>query len=400
MAGPQINVMIVSEEEELVRYLLQLLRIEEMSGEGAAGAKQALLSLKNGCPDVILLDADIKSPSISGLVTEFRRHCNASRIVCMIGSGDGVLRRSLKLLGVSDYVMKPPDDIEVVQTIRRVMAEKKQTFFMTEVASAPADNQGKVIAFFSTISGAGKTVLSLNLSAALARLGAGRVCIVDADLQFGDIARYLDHKATTTVVEYAAAFAEGASIRDYVSSWNQMIDFLAAPTTVREAGLVTPLLLCAAIKELSRHYQYVVIDTTAGFNEWTLSMIDLASQVFFVSTVEHVPAVRKVRIGLDVLHNLGYGKERVRLLLNRDQAKKGLDLRQVEEALGTKFQMKIANDYEAVVRSVQTGIPFVTAQPERVVSRQINELAAYVLGNAEAVSTPGNWFVRKLADWF
>ncbi|HEY3426771.1 MAG TPA: AAA family ATPase [Negativicutes bacterium] len=401
MTSPKIKVMVISKDEELRLYLAQLFLEEQMFSEDMADVEQALTQMQTSCPDVILLDAALEIRSIAEVVTQCQRRCADSRLVGIISAGNGELGRTLQLQGIADYVVKPLDDIEIVQTIHRVLAKKTEPFLTkASVAAVPADKQTKIITFFSPISGAGKTVLALNLATALARQGAGKVCIIDADLQFGDVARYLCYSAKYTVADYAAAFSQGASIWKYVSCWNQGVDLLVAPVTIKQAELVTPLILSAAVKELSRYYQYIVVDTTAGFNEWTLSMLDLSSTVFFVSTVEHVPSVRKVRIGLDILHSLGYGKERIKLLLNRDNAKKGLDLRQVEEALETKFQMKIANDYEAVVRSLLDGVPFVETQPERVVSRQLNELAAHVTGNTLDILAPKNWLVRKLANWF
>ena len=49
---------------------------------------------------------------------------------------------------------------------------------------------GVVITFFSTASSVGKTLISVNMASELARQGY-RVCLVDYDLQFGDVANYL-----------------------------------------------------------------------------------------------------------------------------------------------------------------------------------------------------------------
>lgn len=400
MTIPQIKVMVISKDKELMQYLSHLFLEEQMLSEGIANVDQAFIHMQASCPDVIFFDDALEFRSVPELVIECKQCSVGSRFICMISGGNSELGRTLQLQGISDYVMKPLDDIEIIQTVHRVLDKKADPLLPSANVTLSVNKQTTVITFFSTVSGAGKTVLSLNLAMALTQQGAGKICIIDGDLQFGDVARYLCHRAEHTIADYAVAFSEGRSVQEYVSSWNQDVDLLVAPVTIKQAELVTPLILSAAVRELSRYYQYIIVDTTAGFNEWTLSMLDLASTVFFVNTVEHIPSVRKVRLGLNLLHTLGYGTERINLLLNRDNAKRGLDLRQVEEALETKFQMKIANDYEAVVRSIHEGIPFVKSQPERVISRQLNELATHLIGKNLAGFTPKNWMVRKFATWF
>ena len=49
---------------------------------------------------------------------------------------------------------------------------------------------GAVFTFFSTASAVGKTLLSCNMASELARQRK-RVCLVDFDLQFGDVCNYL-----------------------------------------------------------------------------------------------------------------------------------------------------------------------------------------------------------------
>ncbi len=59
---------------------------------------------------------------------------------------------------------------------------------------------GAVLTFFSTASSVGKTLISCNMASELARQGR-RVCLVDLDLQFGDICNYLNLKAENTIAD-------------------------------------------------------------------------------------------------------------------------------------------------------------------------------------------------------
>jgi len=58
-----------------------------------------------------------------------------------------------------------------------------------EVAPGTSSSRrGRVITVFSTKGGAGKSFVATNLAVALAKRSDGAVCLIDADLQFGDVA--------------------------------------------------------------------------------------------------------------------------------------------------------------------------------------------------------------------
>ena len=63
---------------------------------------------------------------------------------------------------------------------------------------------GVVITFFSTASAVGKTLISTNMASELARQGK-KVCLVDFDLQFGDVSNYLQLMPQRTVYDLQQA---------------------------------------------------------------------------------------------------------------------------------------------------------------------------------------------------
>lgn len=80
---------------------------------------------------------------------------------------------------------------------------------------------GVVITFFSTASAVGKTLISINMASELARQGY-HVCLVDYDLQFGDVANYLKLPVEHSVYD---ALAEMKKIqkRIFASRWSNIV---------------------------------------------------------------------------------------------------------------------------------------------------------------------------------
>ena len=74
---------------------------------------------------------------------------------------------------------------------------------LSSVAPVTAEltQPGQTITVFSPKGGAGKTTLSTNLSVALNDRGRNRVCLVDLDLAFGDVAISLQLEPRLTIVD-------------------------------------------------------------------------------------------------------------------------------------------------------------------------------------------------------
>ena len=78
-----------------------------------------------------------------------------------------------------------------------------------------------IIAVFSTSSGCGKTVTAINLAAGLADEGY-RTCLVDLDLQFGDVMGYLDMVSDITLADAQRAIMadeENFNINDFLTEY-------------------------------------------------------------------------------------------------------------------------------------------------------------------------------------
>ncbi len=74
--------------------------------------------------------------------------------------------------------------------------------------------QGQVVCMFACRGGAGATTLTVNMAATLARAGK-KVCVVDLDLQLGDVFVALDLQPETSIAALAreASTIDGAALR-------------------------------------------------------------------------------------------------------------------------------------------------------------------------------------------
>jgi len=152
-------------------------------------------------------------------------------------------------------------------------------------ATVPLKPIGKVLAVTSGKGGVGKTFVSANLAAALAKLGL-RVLVLDADLGLAnlDVVLNLYPKITLHDVFTGKAKLEEAIIRapggfSVLLAGSGMVEYSRLTPEVRDDFL-------RIMGGLVPHYDVVLLDTGAGISDVVLFAVSLASEVIVVATPE------------------------------------------------------------------------------------------------------------------
>ena len=113
-------------------------------------------------------------------------------------------------LGTSSIQPAPPprrgaEPGEPAQTVSRQPRFDAGHLIAGLEGGRPGDGLGKVITVFSTKGGAGTSMLATSLAVSLTQRSSGPVCLIDADLQFGDAAVMLKLTPRHTIVDAVAA---------------------------------------------------------------------------------------------------------------------------------------------------------------------------------------------------
>ncbi len=270
---------------------------------------------------------------------------------------------------------------------------------------------GVVITFFSTASSVGKTLISVNMASELARQGY-RVCLVDYDLQFGDVANYLHLQMEHSIKDVLEAMNNKPDmpLQDCLTQYRYgMISFdvVPAPEFLDEAYNISADDCRKLIEKLRLLYDYVIIDTTSMFSVLNLAMLDLSTIVTFLGVVDFIPTIKNMKIGNDTLRTLNYDTNKIRLVLNRSDAKTRISMEDVERLLGEGFYHILPNDFKAASESIVTGVPLVLGGSESVLAKEIRKLISRYTNRAydeegslpvfENREEPGK---RKSKGWF
>ena len=300
-------------------------------------------------------------------VANIREHTRAPLIMLCAGDASGLLEEALEA-GVADVLPLPQLTENIVFSIRKTCAAGRR-------AQGGDGRRGQVITVFSPKGGIGKTSVSVNLSATLAKYFGRRALLLDLDLQFGDAAIMLGIEPEKTIYDLVVAPGEldAEKLAGYTSSHPCGLDVLPAPLRPEDAELVTEGKLSRLLEVARGSYESIVVDTSPFFHGPMLATLDRTDELLLLCNMD-VPTIKNVRLALQTLELLSFPPERVRVVLNRANSNVGIKHSEVERVLEAKIRYDLPSD-RAVPLNVNRGKPVVLADPNAEFSKGIKQLA-------------------------
>ncbi len=288
-------------------------------------------------------------------------------VVLAQDSPDGFLRRVFEV-GADDAVRLPESPEQVNFMLQKVLVRKGAAGTMKEHGNAP------MICVLGPKGGTGKTVTTSNLAVALAQTGKS-VSAVDLDLQFGDLALAMGVRPETTMYDLvqSGGSLDAGKLDAYVMPHPSGVRVLVAPTRPDQASSVSPEFLREVYPLLRATSDYVVLDSSPGFEPEVISAIDNSSYVCMVGTLDTL-SLKNTRLGLETLDLMGYDPDRIVLVLNRADSRVGIDDEDVLAVVGRRPDIRIPSDVE-VTRAVNEGTPIVIAKPDSAGAKAFRALA-------------------------
>ncbi len=261
--------------------------------------------------------------------------------------------------------------------------------------------RGIVITVFSTASAVGKTLISINMAAELAKEGY-RVCLVDLDLQFGDVCNYLQLQPKYTVADAVKALEtdkDSFAVQDFLTTYDRYevpFGIVAAPLRLEEAYNIKTETVKEILLQLQLRFDFVVVDTASTFSDINLTAMELSTIVTFLGIVDFIPTIKNMKSGNDSIREIGLDANKIRLVLNRSNSRTRIDLQDVEQLLGAEFYHVLPNDFGAATRSIKTGCPLVLDSKSTPLKMEMRNLVARYTNRPleKTKEESGSWFSK------
>ncbi len=224
-----------------------------------------------------------------------------------------------------------------------------------------------IFAVTSGKGGVGKTFVSANLAAALAR-GGRRVLVLDADLGLANLDVVLNLFPKITLHD---VFTGKSTLADAILPAPGGFHVLLAGSGMVEYSRMTPEVrdqLQKVIDEVAPKFDHVLLDTGAGISDVVLYTVSLAGEVLVVATPEPT-SLTDAYATIKVLATT-QGRRRVHLLVN--QVRKAGEGRAVRQQLQQVVDRYVNPQLDSPVRLELLGdVPSDPAVRESVLRRQL-----------------------------
>jgi pilus assembly protein CpaE len=226
----------------------------------------------------------------------------------------------------------------------------------------PTDGFGHVVTVLSSKGGCGATTLATNLAVELAAGGARSVCLIDLDLMYGDVATVLDVEPVRTLADaVSSGQLNRTALPSILTRVGTYFDCVLAPAGPGEAEAVTPEVVGELIACLAMAYDHVVVDTSAQLTPNVLAALDSSDRHVLVAMPDR-PALRHLRLLLDMLDLLPYRDRARSIVVNRCDSTVGLDIADIERAVNQPVAGALPSSWD-VRAAVNKGVPLAVAQP-------------------------------------
>ncbi|HEY7526645.1 MAG TPA: AAA family ATPase [Candidatus Limnocylindria bacterium] len=344
--------------------------------------------------DLAVIDCDLPGDTTAMLYSALH---GPKPVPTLLLFGDDIPAFASEVSAATDeYAIKPiPSDALVYRLqallIRGGVALPADGGEWTSVTSDDGSviGEGHVVSVFAPKGGVGKTTVSVNLAVALHEQTRSSVLLFDADVGVGNVTSVLAVPYRMGLADLAdspaeewtdAAFEQMVAV--HPASGVRVLTWGSDPA---ESEHVSVDLLLAALRWAKAHHSYVVVDTHPGYDDRTMAMLTLATEILLVVTPE-VGAIRNSSQFLGLAREVGLG-EMIRVVVNR--ANHGVRLPDIEQALNLPVSATVVSNGPKAVIASNEGLPVITKFPREKIATDLHNVARVVVnGTSTAAPEP------------
>ncbi len=283
-----------------------------------------------------------------------------------------------------EYALKPTPAEAVVYRLQALMIRGgHRPASQSGSAEQTTVGEGHVVSLFSPKGGVGKTTVAVNLAVALREQTRSSVLLLDADVGVGNVTSVLDAPYRKGLADLADSGADEWTdsafetiTSAHVASGVHVLSWGNEPADSERVGVD---LLLTAVKWARSHYSYVVIDNHPNYDDRTMAMLAVSSEILLVVTPEVGP-LRNAAQFLSLAAEIGL-RDSVRVIVNR--ANHGVSENDISSVLGLPVAASVVSNGPKAVAAANEGKPLVLRYPKEKISTDLHRVARVVTGAGE-----------------
>jgi pilus assembly protein CpaE len=308
-------------------------------------------------------------------------------IVCGPGDNPESMRLAMQA-GARDYLPETAPESDLVASLLRIREEKSR---------AEGSAAGRLVVVLNGKGGSGASFLATNLAHGLVVDDGKRVTLVDLDIQFGGLCRYLDIKPEVGILEAleVAKQMDDMSAEAYTREHSSGLRLLAAPSKRLVLPNEIPIEeLDALLNVFLSNNDYVVADSPNRLDAVTEFFLERADKIVLV-VQQSLPNVQDAARMLQLLTSeIGIPEARIGVVVNRFSKNSPIELGDIKKALRQDKLMTVPNQYKIAAESINSGIPVAEISKNAPLTKGIRQLRA-ALDDRDS-QPEQNFFTRAL----
>ena len=403
--GRNPRVAIIGQEPVARDEIQKMLTVSGFAVIGEAGYGIEAVSLATDAePDVVVIS--VEEPLVRALQTveALADLLPNSPVIAYSSLQDPNAMRKAMLAGVSDFLMTPVKEDDLITSINTVLQQEERK---RARASGEADGPvaaGTVITVFGAKGGIGKTTISTNLATALVQKTNQSVVVVDLDTRFGDVAILMDIPVERSIADMAMPEEEISRdiVAECIYTHNTGVAILPAPIRPTDWRSIHAGHIERIVNLLTQTYDYVILDTPGTFNDIVARSLELATMVMLVCTVD-MASLKDTLLAIDMLRSWNFPQDKIKLVINATNDAINMQSSEVKRMLGRDVFWTIPYD-RSISAATQLGMPVVVSKPESKAAVSLAEMAYALSGvsrqqpSSQKEPTKGGFLSRILGS--
>ena len=286
------------------------------------------------------------------------------------------LVRTLVRTGAHDVVPLPLNIEDLEASLAPVADEIVNRRATVDAKSA------KLVSVIKGVGGIGATALTTQLGIRFAEAEAKRgreACLIDLDVQFGDVAFQLGLRPRLSLVDLleAGARLDGSLLRATTTDHASGLKVIAAPPDMMPLEGVSSDHLMAIVDLATREFGTVFLDLPSNWTNWSLSLVARSDLVLLVTELT-VAGLNRAKRQLALLQSQDLGGVDVRVVVNRFEKSQTRTIRSSDarEALGRDISYTVANDFPLMRAAIDRGVPISDIKRKSQIGKDLDVLDA------------------------
>jgi pilus assembly protein CpaE len=316
--------------------------------------------------EILLVNLDPAPDAVLPIAGEIAAAHPELAVFAVSASADSKLILKALRTGLREFLPRPIDLDALGKALERVAS-----------AHVGTKSRGKVFTVMASSGGIGATMLATNLAVELVALASDRVCVVDLDYRYGQVATHLDVDAPYTLADLVNTpeQVEQQVIERALVKHATGLSVLCRPTHFEQADIITASACVGLLSSLTQFHEYVVTDGPLRFDTGGQAVRDFADVNLLVVQLL-VPSVRSAQRALNAMKENGANMDRMCLICNRMGRESGhLSVEDVTSTLGLEAFVVLPDEWSTVSGAINLGEPLVTHSPKSKIRAAIQEIA-------------------------